>query len=94
MIIQVVLSRPVLVFLWGEYVPIAKGQNVAWQVLFDLHPFGNENLILIADTHQALIKRPVAEAAKGKAVCGLVIMCFTPGFDVGRLHALFKRISH
>lgn len=83
---EISLGRPVLVFTGGEDVSVSESQNVARQVLFDLHPFRYEDFIIVADTHQAFIKGPVAEAAKGKAVCGLVIMPLAPRFDVGRLN--------
>jgi hypothetical protein len=63
-IIKIVLGRPVLVFTGGEDVPVSESQNVARKILLDLYPFGYEHLILVADTHQAFIERPVAEAVE------------------------------
>jgi hypothetical protein len=84
-VIQVVLCRPVLVFNWGEDGTVEKGQDVAGQVLFDLDPFRNQHFIFSADTHQAFIKGPVAEAAEGKAVCGQVVVALAPWLDVRSL---------
>jgi hypothetical protein len=43
--IQVVLAWPVLAFMGLKYGSIAKGQDVAGEVLLDLDPFGNESQI-------------------------------------------------
>jgi len=45
MINKVFLSRPVLILIWGEDVPVSESKNVARQILLDLHPFGNEDFI-------------------------------------------------
>ena len=62
-VIEVVLAGPVLILSWGEDVSVAKCQDVARKILFDLHPFGNENLVLDPDAHQAFIERPMAKTA-------------------------------
>ena len=85
-VIEVVLGRPVLILSRGEDGSVAQSQNVAGQVLFDLHPSRNEDLVLNADTHQSFIKRPVTEAAEGEAIRGSIIMSLAPWFDVGRLN--------
>jgi hypothetical protein len=78
--VEGVLGRPVLILIWGEDMPVSESKNVAGQVLLDLDPFGHEDLIFDADTHQAFIKRPMAEATKGKAVRWPVIMPLAPWF--------------
>ena len=65
---------------------VSKSENVARQILLDLHTSGYEDFILVADTHQAFIKGPVAKPAKGKTVRRSVIMALAPGFYVGRLN--------
>jgi hypothetical protein len=83
--IQIVLSRPVFMLNWGEDRPVAEGQDVPRQVLLDLYPPGYENLVLGSNAHKAFVKGPVAQAAEGKPVRGLVVAALAPGLDVGRL---------
>ena len=74
---------------------VSKSENVARQILLELDPLRYEDLVLDPDTHKAFIKGPVAEATKGKAVCGPVIVALTPRFDVGRLdHRVAVRREH
>jgi len=60
---EVVLGRPVLAFARSEDVSVSKSENVARQILLDLHTSGYEDFILVADTHQAFIKGPMAKTA-------------------------------
>jgi len=53
-----------MILIRGEEVPVSKSENVARKILFNLYPSGYEDLILVADTHQAFIERPVAEAVE------------------------------
>ena len=95
MVIQIVLARPVLVLGRGKNRSVPKGQNVAGQILFDLDSSGNKDLIFRPDAHKAFIEGPVAEAAKGKAVRGPVIVALAPGLDVGSLdHCVALRGEH
>ena len=55
-IIEIVLGRPVMILIRGKDVPVSKSENVARQILLDLHPSRYEDLILVADTHQAFVE--------------------------------------
>ena len=45
MIGEVLLGRPMIVLARGKDVPGSESENMAWKILFDLHPFGKNGFI-------------------------------------------------
>ena len=93
--LNILLPRPEDFLGWFEYCPIRQGEHVAGQVCFAAYPFGDQHLVVLADSHQPFVKRPLAQAAQGQAVCRPVVICLPPGDDMGCLnHGMSVRGQH
>lgn len=75
--IPILRAEDVAVFQRGQMTgPIERGLQVA----------GQHNPVPRGDANQALIERPVTQAAKRHAVARVVVVTDAPGDDVGRLN--------
>jgi hypothetical protein len=44
--VKIILLRPELFFIRGENAAVRKRENVAEQIFFNLHPFGDQKFII------------------------------------------------
>lgn len=83
---QILRCRVVALPLRQNHGPVRKLLDMSGKVAVAGYRAGDDDAIVVVETHQTAVEGPVAEFAQGQAVGGAIVMGHGPVLDVGRVH--------